>query len=105
MLPLPAPWPYPTPATRDLKAASGWGCSPGIGGDLSPEEGKGFAKVEVDRTKEFWHPAWPLNLPLTCRDKITLVASAERWDPETGLLYSKGSVKVQVTTQAWYGHL
>lgn len=49
MLPLPPPWPYPTPATRDLKAASGWGCSPGIGGDLSPEEGKGFAKVEVDR--------------------------------------------------------
>lgn len=39
----------PYPDALDLKAASGWGCPPGIGGDQSSEEGKGFAKVEVER--------------------------------------------------------
>lgn len=49
MLPPHSPWPYPTPATVDLKEASGWGCSPGTGGDLSPEEEKGFAMMETER--------------------------------------------------------
>lgn len=59
MLPLPLPRPYPALATVDLKAASGWGCSPGTGGDLSPEEGKGLAQAEGERTRGAWHPAWP----------------------------------------------
>lgn len=52
MLPLPFLWPYPALARTDLKAASGWGCFPGTGGDLSPEEGKGFAKEEKEEEVE-----------------------------------------------------
>lgn len=46
---------YPTPATVDLKATSGWGCSPGTG---ESRRGEGVHPGRGGEKQELWHSAW-----------------------------------------------
>ena len=67
---------------------------------MSPKEGKGFTKVEVERNRSFGIRPGPDLWERALQEEVTTTDTAEIWDLERELgSRSRGSVKVWVTNQ------